>query len=106
MSSARSGSDWACKDSSTSDGVNPGRSLLIHESKCFSDGVRVRGLGFGRSLDGCEREVEAAERGLREREGRIDDRNLEIKGCRATARIATGTQAKSSPELGFKIFTV
>lgn len=32
---------------STSEGVNPGRRFWIHVSNCFSNGVRVRGLGLG-----------------------------------------------------------
>lgn len=46
MSSARSGSDWARKASSTSIEVNPGLSLSSHVSNCFSSGVRVLGFGF------------------------------------------------------------
>lgn len=54
MSRARSGSDWACKAETASDGVKPGLRCWIQVSNCFSSGVRVRVWGFGFGVGGLE----------------------------------------------------
>lgn len=55
MSRARSGSDWAFRARSTSEGVKPGLRWWTHVSNCFSSGVFVR-LGGEEVEDGRVRE--------------------------------------------------
>lgn len=96
MSRARSGSDWALRASSTSEGVNPGLRFWIHVSNCFSNGVRVRGWGSGLGFAygfweiGGEGESGVVEMGRRkEQEEEMEIRRTEISGFRGVTLMAT-----------------